>query len=142
MSLTPTQQTAIRSYLGYPDLNRYKDPRLEGILTGTVLSPEAETRIAALLANLATVDARLGTTILTGAGVKRVNEIEFFQNAAIQNTFTLGRTYITQLSNILGVPIYGDYYGQQGYPGDSYSSGGLGRPGGGPRGGGGVIPLG
>jgi len=55
--LTAVQLTQIRSYLGYPDLFRYKDTRLEG--TFNILSPEAEDKVTLILRRLLVIDARL-----------------------------------------------------------------------------------
>ena len=141
MALTATQQAQIRQYLGYPDLFRYKNVRLEGAITGN-LSADAEALIVAQLAQLVTIDAALVSgTGLTSAGIKKVDEVEFFGAMVTINTLrALGRTVAGRISTTLGVPFYSDYFGPGGYPGDAYSDI-LGMPGsGGERGG--SIPLG
>lgn len=144
MAFTTTQQAQIRMYLGYPDLFRYKDTRLEGIITGTNFSAEAESLVTDILNQLVALDARLaGSGGVVGsavakAGVKKLDEIEFFQGQNITDLRKIGRQLATRLSNMLGVPFYGDAFGEGGYIGDSYSAGGLGRANSGRN----VIPLG
>jgi hypothetical protein len=132
MALTTLQQTQIRFYLGYPDLNRYKNTRLEGVIAVSgVLSVDAESIVTDTLTQLVALDAKLTTiatsVVVQSAGVKKVDEIEFFEKRSVINDLRkVGRMLVTRLSNILGVPIYGDVYGESGYPGDKYSAGGLG----------------
>lgn len=139
MALTATQQAQIRQYLGYPDLFRYKNVRLEGAITGN-LSAEAEALITGHLATLATIDTALTSGVgLTSAGVKKVDEIEFFgAMTTITALRALGRTVASRISTALGVPFFADYFGAAGYPGDAYSDI-LGSKG---SGSGGAIPLG
>lgn len=143
MALTTAQQSAIRSFLGYADIFRYKNPRLEGVLAPGLLSADAETLVDNILTQLAAVDAALtGTGGSPGiaqqaAGVKKLDEIEFFEGRAIRDLKRIGRMLITRLSTILGVPPYSDYYGEEGYPGDTYSADGLAS-----GSGGNTIPMG
>lgn len=137
MALTAVQQTQIRAYLGYPDLWRYKDTRLEGVIGNTILGPEAEERVTLILRRLVVIDNRMfgdGVTagvILSASGIEQVDEIKFFAGMAIKEVVSIGRKLINQLSIIFGVPLNADYYGVNGYPGDTYSAGGLGSGGGG-----------
>ncbi len=142
MALTATQQAQIRQFLGYPDLFRYENVRLEGAINGN-LSAEAEALIVAQLVQLVTIDTALVSgTGLTSAGIKKVDEVEFFGAMVTINTLrALGRTVAGRIGTTLGVPFYSDYFGGNGYPGDSYSDI-LGVPGGGSSGRGGSIPLG
>lgn len=137
--LTSDQQAQIRAYLGYPSLNRYKDVRLEGILGASGLLDAATlTLVATYLSQLDAIDAQLtGGSIVGAAGIKKADEVEFYQGQAIRDVTRVGRMVVTRLSDILGVPLYGDYFGEAGYPGDSYS-GSLGQS----NRGNGMIPLG
>lgn len=140
MALTATQQAQIRRFLGYPDLFRYKNVRLEGAITGN-LSAEAEALVISDLAQLATIDTALVSGVgLSSAGVKKVDEVEFFGAMVTINSLrALGRTVAGRIGTTLGVPFYSDYFGNNGYPGDAYSDI-LGS--GGSSNGGGAIPLG
>lgn len=131
MALTGAQTTAIRSYLGYANLNRYKNTRLEG--TFTALDADGEAAVVVLLTNIAAVDAALSTAALTTGGLKKVDEVEFYPtngvaSGAVANIRAQGRLLISRLSVLLGVPFYGDYFGGNGYPGDTYSDIGLSGP--------------
>lgn len=141
MALTSTQQAQIRQFLGYPDLFRYKNTRLEGAINGN-LSLDAEALIIEQIAQLVTIDTALVSgTGLTTAGVKKVDEIEFFGAMVTINSLrALGRTVAARISTTLGVPFFSDYFAGAGYPGDAYSDV-LGAPGGG-NGRGGPITLG
>lgn len=141
MALTAQQQAQIRQYLGYPDLFRYKNTRLEGAINGN-LSAEAEALIDGHLTTLAAIDTALTTGAgFTTAGIKKADEVEFFgAMTTISALKNLGRTVAGRISTALGVPIYADYFGGSGYPGDAYSDV-LGAPGGGGDKGG-AIPLG
>lgn len=124
MALSATQKAQIRQYLGYPDLYRYKNVRLEGVLDGN-LSAEAETLVAGYLTQLAAIDAVVTGKVVSRAGLKRVDEIEFYEGKQRQEVLAIGRQYVGRLSNALGVPVYGDAFGDSGYPGDSFSEFGL-----------------
>lgn len=136
--LTDYQKAQIRAYLGFGDQFRYRHTRLESVLTN--LSDDGEVLVASYLESLATIDQALLTATTVNAGIKKVDEIEFFANGSSSRVVSIknaGRQYVSRLSILLGVPIYGDYFGSGGWPGDTFS--GLGSPmtgGGSPRGGG------
>lgn len=127
--LANSDKAKIRLYLGYPDHFRYKHTRLESVLDH--LSPESETLVVSILANLATIETALLDAGTSGAGIKRVDEI-WFENGTRRTAEIrkLGKQYVSRLSIIAGVPIYSDVFGSQGYLGDSFSGLG-GRSGGG-----------
>lgn len=133
MPFTDLEKTKIRLYLGYANLWRYKDTRLESCLDDGAMDDDALTVIRGILTNLATIDTAVFSSGSGSAGgargaLKRVDEIEFYdvKSGSIINASSLtpvqkGSLLINQLSLIFGVPFYGDYYGTGGYPGDSYS---------------------
>lgn len=143
-SFTAAQQAQIRMYLGYPDLYRYEDPRLEGILQGDQVSPEAVAIVAATLVQLQANDAQVygqnGAVGIVGtlAGFSGVGKgaAEFYEGRAINDMRAIRRELATRISNTLGVPFYSDAFGEGGYAGDDYDSTGGGRSAGN------VIPLG
>jgi hypothetical protein len=140
MALTATQQAQIRQFLGYPDLFRYKNVRLEGAINGN-LSAEAEALIVTQLTQLAAIDTALVSGVgIKSAGIKKADEVEFFGAMVTINSLrSLGRMVAGRIGTTLGVPFFSDYWSAAGYPGDSYSNilgnGGAGN-------GGGSIPLG
>lgn len=131
-------------YLGYPDLNRYRDPRLESILSGDQMSDDALALIVPILAQLVANDTLIygtgGQPGIVGqiAGLKRLEEIEFYQSQAARDLRVIRKELATRLSNMVGVPFFGDAMGEGGYPGDSFSAGGTM----GPAGGGNTFGLG
>lgn len=128
MALTDAQKAQIRTFLGYPNLYRYKNTRLEGAFSA--LDAAAESILIAEIAAVQTEDARL-TEFMDRAGVKKVDEIEFFASSkdasdSIDRCRMKGRVHINRISVLLGVPINTDYFSTKGYPGDSFSAGGMG----------------
>ena len=144
MALSSVEQTAIRSYLGYANLHRYQHTRLEG--TFGALDADGENAVRAILTELTTLDAAIGTAALSGArgALKAVDEVEWYapkdSMVKVVGFVERGRMLLTRLSLILGVPLYGDYFGSLGYPGDTYSDFGLSGPNNTGRGG--IIPQG
>jgi hypothetical protein len=117
--LSPIEKSQIRLYLGYPDLFRYKDTRLESTLDA--LSDEAETLVRGALASLVIVEALLLKNLST-AGLKRVDDVWFdAAGAMLTQQRKAGRTYVSRISITLGVNIYSDVFGTQGYLGDSFA---------------------
>lgn len=125
MAFSTTEQAQIRAYLGYTDLFRYKNVRLEGVLNGN-LSVDAETLVRNNLAKLAIIDTAIdsGAGFAT-AGVEQLDEMKFFPHQTIKDLRAIGRSIIGRISTTIGVPPYADYYGEGGYPGDTYSEFGL-----------------
>jgi len=126
MALTGAQTTAIRQYLGYSNLNRYLNTALEG--TFTALDADGEALVVSILTELAAVDAVLasaGLVISAQGTLKAVDEIEWYNTTTGASNgsgaLARGRMLITRLSTVLGVPIYADYFGGNGYPGDPFS---------------------
>lgn len=152
MAFTGMEKARIRLYLGYANLNRYKNTRLESCLQDGEFDTDTETLVRNQLVILAAVDAFTGpTTITTSAGrgaLKRVDETEFYNiitgagivNASSLTPVQIGSLALNKLSIIFGVPPFGDYFGTAGYPGDFFT-GGIGMPMGN-RGGGGRFGLG
>lgn len=114
------EKARIRQLLGYPDEFRYANTRLESCLNN--ISDEAVDQARAILTLIATVDNLVLTIGLANIGLKRVDEIWFTDGVTqINQQRKAGRIFIGQLSILLGVPPYGDYYGTAGYPGDNFS---------------------
>lgn len=113
MALTDDQKASVRYYLGWPDVNRMADLRLEGAM-GSV-STQAVTQIAALLASLATLDAALlGTSAISAAGLKSVDNggVEWFSATSAQASVNAqGRRLVARLAAILQISIKVDVFG-------------------------------
>jgi hypothetical protein len=125
-----------RMYLGYPSNFRYLNYRLEGAMDTAGKDPDVPDMVRTALSGLATVESKILTISTNTAGLKRVDEIEFYQNSQISEVRSVGRMYVTRISVLLGVPIYSDIFGTKGYLGDRYSAGGLANKSGN------IIPLG
>jgi hypothetical protein len=139
MAFTDTQKAQIRQYLGYPDVYRYANPRLEGALEVMGERPEVVTIVTTILANLATADAKVNS-VLAMAGIKTADEVEFFQagagNAAVNDARRYGRMWAGRLSKLIGVPKANDAFSESGYNGDWWANEDI------QVGGSGLIPLG
>ncbi len=141
MSLTAMEKARVRLYLGLADQFRYLDSRLESVLNND-LSPEGEILVQEALAALVLVETQMLGAPILNAGVKRVDEVWFFENgsnSALKGVCAAARPFISRISIITGVPIYGDAFGSGGWPGDTFSELG-GMPSRSGRGG--AIPLG
>lgn len=100
MALTETQKTTARYFLGVPDVGVEPDYEFEGAIT--VLSATAETRFIAVLDRL---DAN-ETAWAAGqrdAGLKRVEEIEWYQGQKNRDLNIERETLITRLATMLGI---------------------------------------
>lgn len=122
MALNDTQKAQIRLYLGYSDFYRWAHPALEGAFAA--LSAQGEALLVTEMAAVAQVDTEIAAAIAT-EGIKRADEIEFYPSKETRTQADAkrneGRMHIARISMILGVRVYGDYYGSSGYPGDAYS---------------------
>ncbi len=122
MALSEAQKTQVRKWLCIPDLWRYLDTRFESVIAN--LSATAEAEVVAILAELVTVDAAIGTFLITTAGLKRADEVEWYPgskgmgSAQIEALMGRGRMLCSRLSTLTGVPLLGDAFGKQGYGGD------------------------
>lgn len=123
--LTDTEKSKVRSMLGYPNAYRYKNTRLESMLSDS--DNDTSVQIRACIVGVETAVTELETYSIEGAGLKRVDEIWFDNSGANSRSASLirsGRRHIARLSIILGCPIANDYFGTLGYAGDSFSQGG------------------
>lgn len=132
--LSSFEKSQLRLYLGYPSLFRYKDTRLES--TFDSVDSDAEQLLRDLLLRFSDIDDAIDLSATDGQGtLKAVDEIQFYQNfkngvaAGLTETQTArAKQLVTRMSVILGVPLYGDIFSPDGYPGDTFSElGGLGR---------------
>ncbi|MHC4648750.1 MAG: hypothetical protein ACYTBJ_25110 [Planctomycetota bacterium] len=127
MAFTEAQKVDIRHYLGFPDVFRQENTRLESAITVVGGRPDTQALVEEILAELALIDTKLGSSgILTQAGVKKVDEIEFFGNqyggGALSDVRRAGRQQCARLSIVMGVPLVGDVYGERGYEGDRWQA--------------------
>lgn len=119
MAFSDTQKAKIRRYLGYPDIYRDHDPRLESALDVVGGRAEVQALIEADLAALEALETKLTSTQSYG-GVRRADDIEFFPGEQIASLRTEGRRFVGRMSITLGVPIASDVFGSTGYGGDGW----------------------
>ena len=120
MAFTDTQKAQIRRYLGYPDVFRYANTRLESAIDVIGARSEVQAMVESDLAALAAIETKLSGTVVNSAGVKRVDEIEFFQSQALKDIRSEGRRICGRMSVTFGVPLASDVFGSGGYAGDSW----------------------
>lgn len=115
MAFTTTQRAQIRYYLGYSDVSQGGAPnRLERAMTN--ITSGAETIVASILTQLATVDASLTTvTSSSRAGIIEVDNggVKWASNgmSASGALNQQGRMLCARLSSMFGVDLAADVYG-------------------------------
>lgn len=115
MAFTTTQRAQIRYYLGYSDVSQGGAPnRLERAMTN--ITSGAETIVASILTQLATVDASLTTvTSSSRAGIIEVDNggVKWASNgmSAAGSLNQQGRMLCGRLSSMFGVALAADVYG-------------------------------
>ncbi len=122
MAFTSAQASAIRFVLGYPDLHRYRNTRLEAAIEVVGNDADASARVIALLTEIATINGSTYFANLLGmAGLKKADEVEWYpwtQGGASAPTAAAvhrGRMLCAQVSIIFGVPIANDIFSTAGY---------------------------
>lgn len=146
MAFTETQRVQIRHYLGFPDVFRTANTRLESAMDVIGGRPDTQALVESIMAEIAAgllaLNPSNASGLQTRAGIKRVDEVEFFgdaksgtTNAAADEMRKLVRSYIGRLSVLMGIPVVHDILGGSGYTLDSWGSEGF-------QSGGNIIPLG
>jgi len=138
MAFTAAQQVQIRKYLGYPQVFRYRNSRLEDAITVVGADVDSSAEVVSILASIAGVETGL-TSALENAGLKRAEDIEWYQSSAsgsseVDTKRAEGRRFCARLSQLFGVPLLNDAFGTAGYEDDGFM--GVGHQYGGP------IPMG
>jgi hypothetical protein len=128
MAFTDTEAASIRAYLGYGQVFRQYDPRLENAILTVGNLPESLALAQTIMASIATVDAALPGVLLAAGTLEAVNDVKFAATGRSTGTGTTfiegiraeGRRYIGRLSTLFAVPVASDYFGEDGYAGDDY----------------------
>ncbi len=144
MAFTEAEKVKMRLFLGFPDVFQQSNPRLESVFDVIGSRADTETKVREIITAIEAADTKVNN-VLAQAGVKRVDEVEFFQsskgsNAAVDDARRNGRMHVGRLSIILGVPKQGDIFGETGYEGDKWARSGFQYGGNSPNGG--MVPLG
>jgi len=131
MAFTTAQASAIRFCLGYPDLHRYRNTRLESAIEVVGDDVDASARVIAILAEIATLNgSSYFSDLLSKAGMKKADEVEWYPwtkgsaSAPTEASMHRGRMLCGQLSIIFGVVLANDIFSTAGY---TSSDGWMGR---------------
>lgn len=111
MAFTLPQRVAIREYLGWSQLFKQIDPRLEGQMDNLpITTPDAVTTVLALLADLGAVDAAIQNAALNNLTLSKAEDVNFFGPEQLSELRRHGRMKIQQLSIIFELEPKRDYY--------------------------------
>lgn len=116
----------IRHFLGYPQVYRQANPRLESAIDIVSNDPIAADKVRALLLQLAAIQTTINDKDVKVAGLKSVDdkEVEWYGdasgNVALTGHLKQGNYLCSQLSVIMGVPIENRIFGTQGYTSDNW----------------------
>lgn len=126
MSFTSSEKYKIRKYLGYPQVYKQANPRLESALDQVGLDTDAVADVQDILTKITQVETYLVQALST-AGLKRAEDIEWYPDqgstasgGVVASLNQQGRKFCSQLSIIFGVPIQNNIFGGQGYTGDNW----------------------
>lgn len=125
MAFTTSEAAAIRHALGYPQVYRHANPRLESALAVVGGDIDAATIVRGLLASIAGVRAQIEAVALPSAGVSGLDKggVELHgAHAQIAGMRKIGRGYVGELSGLFGVPRSADIFGESGYQGDGWKA--------------------
>lgn len=128
MAFTDLEAYQIRKFLGYPQVSRQANPRLESAITVVGNDPNGVADVQAILSLLAQVEDFINNKDIKLAGLKSVDnqEVEWYEdhtgggNLALKAHWKQGNYLCNQLSIIFGVPIQSRIFGTQGYTGDQW----------------------
>ena len=116
MAFTDVEKAQIRRYLGYPDIYRDHTPWLESAMDVVGARTEVAAMVSADLVSLAIVETSLTSTLSSG-GLKRIDDIEFYEGSQVASISHAGRRLVGRISVTLGIPICSDVFGGDGYMG-------------------------
>lgn len=126
--ITDEEKSDIRFYLGYPEVFIYNNSRLENAMDVVGSNIIVMNRIRSILAQIKQLEEKISEydSVLETAGIKRVEEIEFFNEKEAKSKEQAlkkeAKVLVGRLSSILGTPINGDVFGTKGYQGDEWSN--------------------
>lgn len=118
MAFTNAEKTAIRQYLGFSELYRQIDPRVESQLDALPANnPDAETRVRNVLGSLALIDAKLMSAALTRLDASRVENIELLGPEQLAELRRQGRMLVNQIAVTFDITPPRDYFDPSGASG-------------------------
>lgn len=126
MAFTEDEKVLIRQYLGYSELFRDINPRLEGYISQlSSRSANGEARVRTILTALQAVDAQIDAMVTSGELTLKVAEdgVTFAGQDKLDTLRDAGRGYVKRLSVIMETEPRADYYGPDGDMGGPFSVG-------------------
>ncbi len=123
MAFTSAQTASIRTYLGYPAIYRFANPRLESAIVLAAADDDVSAQVITILGNIAGVLTQIQGVALVSAGVTSLDKGDVsldVGNAQTRGMVRIGRMWVAQLSGIFGVPVGTDVFGAVGYGGDGW----------------------
>jgi len=124
MAFTTPEKARIRHALGYPQVYRFEDPRLEGALDTVGQDVDAVAIVQDLLAKIDDVRTKVHNVALGSAGLKALDkgDVELYgKNEQTAGMRAIGRGYCAELSGLFGIPLGTDIFGEAGYTGDRWA---------------------
>jgi hypothetical protein len=118
MAFSDAQKVSIRRYLGYP-LGYYQlNTALESMMDKIGAIAVEQAAVETILTELVTVDTALaasGSTTSTMGGLKKVDEIEWYDTttqstSAVVDALARGKMLVERLRQCFGVPLCGRYF--------------------------------
>jgi len=125
VSFTSAESYKIRKYLGYPQVYRQSNPRLESAIEVVGNDVDAVADVRDILSKIAVVESFL-TSALDTAGLKSADnqEVEWYPDKSgsspVVSLNQQANKFCNQLSIIFGVPIICRIFGTEGYIGDQW----------------------
>jgi hypothetical protein len=121
MAFSELERAKIRRYLGYPDVFRFANTRLESAMDVVGERQVVADLVRQDLADLDRIDAKLSSVAISQGGLKRIDVIEFYEGAVVNEIRNSADRFRSRLSVTFGVPIASDVFGPDGYTGDNWS---------------------
>lgn len=100
MALSEAQRATIRRLLGRPDAGIWRDTPLEDAMND--LSAQGQVEVEALLERIADAETQVDS-VLSRGGIKRAEDIEFFQGGALGDAQSQLAYLLNQLASMFGV---------------------------------------
>ena len=124
MSFTSAQAASIREYLGYPQVYRDANPRLESAITQVGSDVDASALVIDKLAKIAAIEAQIINVATIAAGVKEAEEVKLYDDASgnkvLKGLCRQGNMYCAQMAGTFGVNPLKPYFSTTGYTSDDW----------------------
>ncbi len=112
MAFTQHERAHIRRYLGFSELWKDRDMRLEGQLDSLpVQSPFAAIQVSTILVSLAAIDAKIQSALLENLDLRVADEATFLGPEQIEALQNGGRSLIMQIAITFDLHPRRDFYG-------------------------------